>query len=324
MNRRDFLRGAAAAGAIAFSAGATGCSSLIPRALADFDVSGRIAYVADNDIFVWSNGNSTRLTKDSRWEGPDWSPDGTQIAASIMGENNSDIVILDTSGNRVRQLTNYYKGRKSVADTAWGRKPTWSPDGRRIAFISDDGAVADAGYKLIDMSLFVIDADGKNLKKYIVPGFFTGGVDWPTWSPDGKQIAYERFGTSKPSQLHAYKIDADQERALTDYPEGAYAPAWSPDGQWIAFTLRSQGKHDVYALPVAGGQPVKLTDSGANLAPAWSPDGTLLAYINQTQDVAADIWVLKLGLTAGLSVEGSKQLTQGLPVKTTSGLSWAS
>ncbi len=323
MRRRSFLQSTAAAGAIAIAAGATGCSTLIPRALADFDVGGRIAYVAGNDISVWSNGASTKLTKDGRWEGPNWSPDGTQVVASWMSENYSEIMILDTSGNRVRQLTKDFSN-VSIARQSWGRKPMWSPDGTRVAYISDNGSVADAGYKLIDMSLFVVDADGKNLKKYVVPYFFTGGVDWPTWSPDGKQIAYERFETSKTSQLHVYKIASDSERQLGTFPEGAYDPAWSPDGQWIAFTARSQGKHDVYVLPAAGGQPTKLTTSGANLAPTWSPDGSLLAYINQTEDVAADIWVLKLGLSSGLSVEGTKQLTQGLPVKTTSGLSWTS
>jgi len=339
LKRRRFLHGFAtasafgfAASAFGFAATATGCSSLIPRALAtsrqatlaDFDVGGRIAYVSGNDIHVWSGGSSTRLTKDSRWEGPDWSPDGKLIAASQMGDNQSDIVILDTTGARVRQLTKNYTGRKSVADTAWGRKPAWSPDGKQVAFISDDGQVADAGYKMIDMSLFMVDADGKNLKKLVVPYFFTGGVDWPTWSPDGKQISYDHFETGKTSQIYAYTLSTDRERALTEHPEGAYAPAWSPDGKWIAFTRRNQGKHDIYALPVAGGDPVKLTDSGANLAPCWSPDGSLLAYITQTEDAAADIMVLKLATSGGLSVEGSKQITKGEPVKSTSGLSWTS
>jgi TolB protein len=332
VSRRRFLQGIATASAAGLVASAAGCSSLIPRALAtsplstlgDFDVAGRIAYVAGNDIFVWSNGSATRLTKDSRWEGPDWSPDGKLIAASLMGGNQSEVVILDTTGQRVRQITSN-SSNVSIAKQSWGRKPSWSPDGTKVAYISDNGQVADAGYKLIDMSLFMVDADGKNLKKLVVPGYFTGGVDWPTWSPDGKQIAYDHFETSKPSQVYAYTFSSDRQRGLTSYPEGAYAPAWSPDGRWIAFIRRSQGKNDVYVLPVGGGgDPVKLTDTGDCAAPCWSPDGNLLAYIVQTQDAAANIMVLKLDTSSGMAVSGSKQLTNGEPVKTTSGLSWTS
>lgn len=332
MNRRQFLRGIGALSAAGLAIPATGCASLIPRALAtspqqtlaDFPVDGRILYIAGDDIRVWSQGASTRVSQGSRWEGPDWSPDGKLIAASIMGTNSSDICVLDTSGNVVRQLTNHVQGRKSIAAQSWGRKPVWSPDGTRIVYISDDVPASSNGFKPIDMSLFVVGADGKNVKRLITTPFFSGGADWPTWSPDGLQIAYDQFEMSKPSQISVFRLDTGERRPLTSYPDGAYAPAWSPDGKWIAYTLRSSGKHNIYALPVDGGDPVKLTDSGVNVAPAWSPDGSLLAYVAQSEDATADIWALKLSSAGGLSVEGSKQLTFGEPVKTTSGLSWTS
>jgi TolB protein len=181
----------------------------------------------------------------------------------------------------------------------------------------------DNGFKSIDLSLFVVDADGRNVRKLWSMPFFTGGVDWPTWSPDGRQIAMTYFDTSKNSQIYTYKLDTGSVRELTEHPDGAYDPAWSPDGRWIAYTVRSRGRNDVVAMPATGGAPTALTTGGACLAPAWSPDGSALVYIAQGEDNTADIVALKLSFGAGISVEGSQALTRGEQVKTTSGLSWA-
>ena len=99
---------------------------------------------------------------------PAWSPDGREIAfASLSWQGNQrDIYVTNIDGDQVRQLTNH-----PFED----RVPAWSPDGRRIAFYSNRDHQA---------GIFVVDADGANLKRLTV-----GSHNHPTWSPDGTRIA---------------------------------------------------------------------------------------------------------------------------------------
>jgi len=310
-----------------------GCRGAVPRALAlpstptaglrpeaDFAVEGKIAYVKGGDVWRWSGGRSQQITRGNAYEGPAWSPDGTLLAASYMGENHSDVVVLTETGVRVRQLTHNFSS-VSVKAQAWGRKPAWSPDGRRVAYISDQGPLDAFGNKTLDMSLFLVNADGTDLRKLLVQRPFTGGLDWPTWSADGIRIAYTVFDAA-PSQIQVYNLTTGEWRNLTNHPEGAYDPAWSPDGRWIAYTVRENGRHDVHVMRSDGSVSTRITDTGANVAPAWSPDGQLLAYLSNVGGYF-DVFVVRLRLADDTAASEPRQLTRGENVEAQSGLSWS-
>lgn len=328
MNRRSILRGSLV-GALGLLA--AGCKGVVPRALAEpstpgavqrpsssFDVAGKIAYVKRGDVWVWEDGKARQVTRGNHYDGPAWSPDGTAIAASLLGENHSDVVLLDEHGNRTRQLTRHLSNA-SIKDQAWGRKPAWSPDGLRIAYISDQGPVVN-GLKQLDMSLFVVDAGGGTPRKLMVQSPFSGGLDWPTWSSNGVRIAYTAFD-SGPSQIQVYNLNTREWRNLTDHPGGAYDPAWSPDGKWIAYTVREQGKHDLYVMAADGTAATRITETGANRAPCWSPGGDLLAYVSLVGD-SFEIVVVSLGFGDVVVASPSRQLTRGEGVDAAAGLSW--
>ena len=329
MRRRRFLASALVA---ASGLPLLGCGQAVSRAaaqpvglpsdqrLAIDSVEGKIAFVKNGDIWRWSSGKTHQVTRGNHYEGPAWSPDGTRLAASFMGENHSEIVIITEAGARVRQLTRNFS-TASIKHQAWGRKPAWSPDGRRVAFVSDQGPLVN-GVKTLDMSLFVVGTDGSNLSRLMVQKPGTGGLDWPTWSADGIRIAYTAFD-SEPSQIQVYNLSTGEWRNLTAHPEGAYDPAWSPDGKWIAYVVRERGRHDVYVMRADGTEPVRVTDTGVNRAPAWSPDGQLLAYLANTGG-CFDLFVVRLGFAEGIMVSEPRQLTRGEGVEATSGLSWAS
>lgn len=308
-----------------------GCQS-VPRAgaaaaqpapanqpLGEIAVAGRILYTKRGDVWRWSDGKSQQITRGNRYEGPAYSPDGKKIAVSFLGQNHSDVVIVNEAGQRLSQVTNNLSNQ-SIKAQSWGRKPAWSPDGARLAYISDQGPLSGE-IKSLDMSLFVIDADGTDLRKYLVEKPWSGGLDWPTWSPDGKRIAYVTFD-SGPSQIQVYNVTTNEWKTLTDHAEGAYDPAYSPNGDYIAYAVREKGKNEIYVMQADGSDPVKLTDTGANRAPCWSPDGQFLAYVSSVSG-PFEILAAKVSLGARVSLGETRQLTHGEEVEAPSGISWA-
>ncbi|HGJ67063.1 TPA: hypothetical protein ENS27_17015, partial [bacterium] len=102
----------------------------------------------------------------------------------------------------------------------------------------------------------------------------------PSWSPDGRMIA---FVSKRDGNDHIYVMDANgnNQRKITDSPDGNWFPAWSPDGQMIAFVFRQpDGDDDILVMDVNGKKLKNLTESNPmyDRGPAWSPDGKKIAF----------------------------------------------
>jgi hypothetical protein len=144
--------------------------------------------------------------------------------------------------------------------------PAWSPDGRRIVFVSDrDG----------NKEIYAMNADGSkpmNLTRH-------ESDDWtPAWSPDGTEIA---FASMRDGNWEIYVMWADGAAPLrlTNDPASDFAPAWSPDGRRIAFCSNRDGNYDIYVMDRDGNNLKRLTRAlGNDLSPAWSPDGRYIAF----------------------------------------------
>ena len=144
--------------------------------------------------------------------------------------------------------------------------PTWSPDGRKIAFVSDrDG----------NREIYVMNADGTeqiNLTLNLAD-------DWtPAWSPDGKRIAFASF---RDGDWEIYVMDARgaNPTRLTKSKGVDAHPAWSPDGQRIAFVSDRDGNLEIYIMAADGSNPVRFTHHEAtDQNPTWSPDGQQLFW----------------------------------------------
>ena len=161
------------------------------------------------------------------------------------------IVVINSDGTVPQPI-------KSPPNANW---PTWSPDGKKIAFTAD-----------VPRQLFLMDTDGRNLER-VVPVHFKAR---PTWSPDGTKIASTRF-----EELIVFDLETKVETRvfLNGRDNGFRDAAWSPDGKRIAFTIRHDRQNDIYVIDVDGSKLRRLTNDDFNdAAPAWSPDGRRIAF----------------------------------------------
>ncbi len=142
----------------------------------------------------------------------------------------------------------------------------WSPDGSRLAFVSD----RDGNYEL-----YVSDADGAT------PRRLTSTADvaelTPEWTPDGRQIVYAAQLTGGRAQIWIMNADATDAHTLTSEAQGANLdPAVSADGRSIAFTTTRDGNYEIYVMDGDGtNQRPALTSPAKESKPAWFPNGDL-------------------------------------------------
>ena len=165
--------------------------------------------------------------------------------------------------------------------------PTFSPDGGQIAFAweGEKGDNTDIYLKLIGSSeIRRLTSD-------------PAGDVAPSWSPDGRQIAFRRLrsgdlanlsrGPDLPSTIHLVSPVGGSDRRLSDFPARDSQLSWSPDGRWLAAarfasaTETDPRASGIYLIPVQGGEPRSITSPSAptfHSDPALSRDGRHLAY----------------------------------------------
>ena len=182
-----------------------------------------------------------------------------QIAFSSTRDGNLEIYVMDADGNNQIRLTNHPEEDSS---------PSWSPDGARIAFVSN----RNGGNRQI----YVMDSNGKNVKLLTNGSLGTN----PAWSPDGQTIAYN-WDVEGHSGIILIAPDGSNRRILVgDIPVLDSEPAWSPDSQRIAFvSWREDWTGDIGVMNADGTNQKRLTHTEVNERhPTWSPDGSKIAF----------------------------------------------
>jgi Tol biopolymer transport system component len=177
--------------------------------------------------------------------------------AKAKPEDNWQIYKMRSDGSDPVRVTNTQDNETS---------PVWSPDGRRILFVSDRNGNRD---------IYVMNADGNeqlNLSNH-------PSEDWtPSWSPDGKRIA---FATFRDGNWEIYSVDPQgaKPQRLTQHKAADYNPVWSPDGRRIAFISNRDGNLEIYLMNADGSDQHRLTqDKATDQAPVWSPDSSKVLW----------------------------------------------
>lgn len=186
----------------------------------------------------------------------------TQDRPGVDG-GSSQIYTVKPDGSGLRQLTHLGAGHNAF-------DPHWSPDGQRIAYVSDiDGSVA----------VWVMQADGsRNHQLLSDPGYDHFS---PSWSPDGRRLVLSRCSQFlRTCTLAVVRSDGTGLRVLVRGNWNFGQPVWSPDGRWLAYTSDKGGFDSRLWVARADGSDPHTIAPARLVAdrPAWSPDSQQLTF----------------------------------------------
>ncbi len=182
--------------------------------------------------------------------------------------------------------------------------PRWSPDGKKVAFLSDRGGDGT--------QIYVISTEGGEAIQMTAK---KAGVGEPVWSPDSRKVAFSAppepkkdepdgeksdvrvitkiryklngrgFLPQDAAQIHVLDTESGEISQVTKDEYDCRQPQWSPDGNKIAYISAKFPEHelsavkDIYVVPLLGGDSIRVTDSNAALSGiSWSPKGDILAF----------------------------------------------
>ncbi|MEP6538611.1 MAG: hypothetical protein ABJF23_24950, partial [Bryobacteraceae bacterium] len=172
----------------------------------------------------------------------------------------NDVFTMADDGSKVRALTR----------DGHSHSPTWSPDGRRILFISD------SNHRPVELHVMNADGGNRHLLRRLEPVIYAAA-----WSPDGATIAVTcLLEAGDPMRAGLFLMPSNGTGTPQRLVRNAFTPAWSPDGKRIAYSLESpRGEWAIHVSDVDGTHDLELTDrSRIAGSPAWSPDGTQIAF----------------------------------------------
>src|SRR4030095_2852220 len=163
---------------------------------------------------------------------PSWSPDGRIFFTSERCARR-EIYVMNADGSNVQRFT-----------TVGAISPVWSPDGSKIAFVSENQEIGKTQHPL---QVFIANADGSNVRNVTKesPSTF-----FPCWSGDSASVAYAVDNLGVLSNIYQSDVNGGNLKRLTAGPKMDGEPAISPDGSKLAFQSNRDGNYEIYVMPL--------------------------------------------------------------------------
>jgi len=251
-------------------------SSINGDAQYDISATGSLVYVTGdtqsgqtNLVWVSRNGTEQALAAPAHnYEFPRISPDGRRIAVSIV-EQESQLWQYDLSRETLTRVT--FEGKSNV-------NPAWTPDGKRIAFLSTQGGGGNIFWQL---------ADGSGGLEQLTNSEY---VQIPSsWSRDGQLLAYIENNPTTGQDIWVLRMGDRKAQPFLRTPFNESVPRFSPDGHWLSYISNESGRFEVYVQPYPGpGGKWQISTEGG-MEPVWNPNGRELFFRNGDKMMAVDI-----------------------------------
>lgn len=226
-----------------------------------------------------------RLTDSPEFDGnPVWSPDGSRIAfVQVKGEKSTIYTVSAAGGTPVKLVD--VEGTPLILGM-FLNAPAWSADGTTLAFGEKPDESTPSRIALYDLK-----TGEKRLLSAAPEGFF--GDSWPTFSPDGKSVAFVRMKNFGVNDLYVQDLDSKEARRLTEEAfDGCWKPTWM--GKEIFFTVAdSSGSSSLMRVPAAGGKTQTLDGLG-ELPQGSSVRPGRIVYVSAHNPGGTNIWRLDL------------------------------
>ncbi len=256
-----------------------------------------------SELSKWTNWNVQRALKDAT------GVKGSQIYDEWMSTLRHEYAVR-TADVRAQPI----EGRLIEEEGFSNFYPKFSPDGRKLAYVSNRGEHFNL------MSLYVVDVETGAKMSYRIDGWSDGAADYVcslghehkvksgvggaiSWHPDGDDVVFARTKDTpqgfRYSDLYRFDLSTEEQERLT-HRARAFAPAYSPDGSRIVYVGHSDGSTNLFVMDADGGQTQRLTsyDDGTQVSePAWHPDGEWI-YFAKSGSGSRDIFRVHAGIDA--------------------------
>ena len=185
--------------------------------------------------------------------GASWHPNGESILLTLMKQGNADIYNYNIADLKLKSLFSW----KSLETS-----PHMSPDGKKIAFVSDTAYPRRP-------QIYIHNFSTKKTERVTFKGNYNSS---PKWSPDSAKLVYERQKKNI-FQLYKYNLLTRRHTQLTFGRHNSEKPDWSPNGKQIIFSAKLKKVPKLYYISSFGGRTIRVTNSKQNISetnPVWS------------------------------------------------------
>jgi Tol biopolymer transport system component len=222
---------------------------------------------------------------------PSFTKDGKRavLFARLKAGGDAELLVLDLA--TPNEIGDFSKVTRLTYGEDADFFPTWSPDGKQIAFY---------GHRSGEAQIYVMDADGSNVRNISDNGIWESD---PTWSVKGEITFESRLSGN--ADVWIMRGDGSGRVNLTEHASEDHFGDWSPDGEKIVFSSNRSGKEQLYIMKRDGSDVTRLTHSEyTDRWPRWSPDGSYIVFDRNDGDKGSNVVLIKP------DGSGERQLTE--------------